>query len=585
MAVRFNADGQDYTRSISGTGSGWSAAGWFKISTDRNTNTTFLGFDASGDYLLLRTASNGTTIGIYANDGTHRATRSLTAGTWYFLGLSTSNGSSGTLVSRSASDTSFTVASWTGFPVTPTTLRIGESHFGSEWLNGCVAALKIWTGAVLTQAELEQEAWTYQPNRTADLFGWYPFVRAETTDYSGNGNTLSGGSGASTEDGPPIRWGIGRRRFLIPFTPVPAEATPDPIAAATTLPAPTITLGAGASPSTISLLASIPDPAIYTTGGRDAEPDPIAVAATLPAPTVHAERTWTATPQPILAAADLPEPDAAVPFSPGDLITSPNQIEYAGTLLGTQTIRVHAIRGWDGKPAIDSTNTERANRHGSYPGRKFARERLIGVTLKLWAPDNNPETLAGIIRDLQMATPLPPDDTEFPIVIRNFGEPMLTYGVVTDLPIDNEPGAYNVGTMEVQMLITCSDPLKLSPVLHGVEIADGGEQDVLNLGNEATYPIAILPGPFSDPVLTATWPDGTTRILQWDIDVDEGETLVFDTDAGTATVGEENVMSGLGGSSVAVMDWVLPPGVTNIAYETTGGDAPNATVRWRDAIL
>src|SRR5690606_3171162 len=94
------------------------------------------------------------------------------------------------------------------------TLRIGQSPWGGEWLNGRMAAVKIWTAA-LSANEIQAERDYTSPLQTANLRAWYPFEVAETTDHSGNGETLSGGSSPSTEPGPGI-----------PFSPVEdAEAT------------------------------------------------------------------------------------------------------------------------------------------------------------------------------------------------------------------------------------------------------------------------------------------------------------------------------------------------------------------------
>src|SRR5690606_11748899 len=98
--------------------------------------------------------------------------------------------------------------------LTANTLRIGQSPWGGEWLNGRMAAVKIWTAA-LSANEIQAERDYTSPLRTSDLRAWYPFEVAETTDHSGNGETLSGGSSPSTEPGPGS-----------PFSPVEdAEAT------------------------------------------------------------------------------------------------------------------------------------------------------------------------------------------------------------------------------------------------------------------------------------------------------------------------------------------------------------------------
>jgi hypothetical protein len=208
MAVRFAADGQEYTRTMSlGAQTAFSVSCWIKLTVDRNNYTTAWCTAASTtDFGYLQSDTDGTTFGYWDNgpDVSHHGARAMTVGTWYWWGVAVS-GSSGIICSRAASDAASTVSTWTGSSsVTQTTLWLGESVFGTEVLNGCMTAFK-WWGAQLTQDEMEKEAFQIMPARTQNLRCWYPFDRASTVDYSGNGATLTG-SGATTEQGPPIPW-------------------------------------------------------------------------------------------------------------------------------------------------------------------------------------------------------------------------------------------------------------------------------------------------------------------------------------------------------------------------------------------
>jgi len=217
MAVRFDADGEDYTQALAlGSQGAVSASCWAKVSVDRNTFSTAISLDnGTGAALFIQTATDGVTMGVYEEPlGNFAGTgRAFTVGTWYWVGCSI-NGTSGTMYSRALADTATTTAALAGLQATHNiaNLRLGESAWGGEWLNGAVCAVKVWTAA-LTQSELENEALTYRPRRTANLVGWYPLHRPETTDYSGNARTLSGGAGTSQEDGPGISWGPGRSRI------------------------------------------------------------------------------------------------------------------------------------------------------------------------------------------------------------------------------------------------------------------------------------------------------------------------------------------------------------------------------------
>lgn len=222
MAVRFDNDGESYTRSTGlTTVTNWSFCCWVKLAVDRAATTAILQIDnGSGTNKLRLTAWNGTALAFQTDGGGWFGTigHTLVVGTWTFVGLSgTSNPGQARSAVRAAGSTTFAGGSPTQADVTfnAATLRIGDGQAASEWLNGSVAAVKVWDQA-LTFEELQQESWTYQPKRTAGLRGWYPLITAFTTDLSGAGQTLSGGSGAAIDDPPPITWSAGRRRIFIP---------------------------------------------------------------------------------------------------------------------------------------------------------------------------------------------------------------------------------------------------------------------------------------------------------------------------------------------------------------------------------
>ncbi|MFI7125978.1 hypothetical protein ACIBQ1_09810 [Nonomuraea sp. NPDC050153] len=228
MAVRFDASGEAYTRAISlGATTQFSISCWLKISVDRNALSSIWSLDngfASG-YALLQTDTDGTTL-LYSDGSANRTLGSLTVGTWCYVGIAV-NGANGTAVLQRTSDATATATTWSNGQASTNadTLRICASVFSGQFLNGCVAAFKIWTGATLSQAELEAEIWAYVPRRTANVKSWYPLLAAETVDFSGNAQTLSGGSGTTTEDGPPISWRSRTRTVIVP--PAAASVTGD----------------------------------------------------------------------------------------------------------------------------------------------------------------------------------------------------------------------------------------------------------------------------------------------------------------------------------------------------------------------
>jgi len=216
VAVRFDADTEDYTRALSlGSLSALTVACWFKISADRNTWSSIFFIDSGQvDNWGMQTAEDGVTMNAVMDASTREGMGTLTVGTWYYACLATS-GTTGNLYYKSDGGTLTTQSITGASAVTADTLRLGESPWGSEWLNGCLTAVKVWN-VQLTAVEAQQESLQHLPHRTANLLAWYPLTQPDTKDYSGNGRTLSGGANTATEDGPKIGWRQGPGRLIIP---------------------------------------------------------------------------------------------------------------------------------------------------------------------------------------------------------------------------------------------------------------------------------------------------------------------------------------------------------------------------------
>lgn len=215
MAVRFDAENDTYTRSVGwGAQPAFSVSCWVYLSTDRNDYSTAWSLDnGTGNNIVVQTNRDGTTLGIVSNGNGPSVSLNMSVGQWYWVGV-VKNGDTATVYFSTGTGTISSTNHSVTNSLTANTLRIGQSPWGGEWLNGRMAAVKIWTAA-LSENEIQAERDYTSPLRTADLRAWYPFEVAETTDHSGNGETLSGGSGATTEPGPGI-----------PFSPVEdAEAT------------------------------------------------------------------------------------------------------------------------------------------------------------------------------------------------------------------------------------------------------------------------------------------------------------------------------------------------------------------------
>lgn len=99
-------------------------------------------------------------------------------------------------------------------------LDVGGNRY-NESISGRLAAVKVWDAA-LSQAELENERWSFYPKRTANLNIWSPMhetvVGDADNDYSGNGRNWTVSGTLTHEEGPPISWGHGRRRTIVQKT-------------------------------------------------------------------------------------------------------------------------------------------------------------------------------------------------------------------------------------------------------------------------------------------------------------------------------------------------------------------------------
>lgn len=203
MAVRFSASTHLYTATLSlGSQANMCVCCWMNIAVDRNAFSTFWNIDNGGSSSSVRgiqTTTNGVTVEPYTVNGGMSGTKpSLTVGTWYYFAVNLT-GNNASWRWRTDASATVTAGSLTGASdaLTATRLRLGDSAWGGEWLNGSLAAVKIWTGN-LSSSEMDAEALTYAPVRTTGLVSWYPFHEGpETTDYSGNGRNLTGGTGTA----------------------------------------------------------------------------------------------------------------------------------------------------------------------------------------------------------------------------------------------------------------------------------------------------------------------------------------------------------------------------------------------------
>jgi hypothetical protein len=214
-AVRFNAGTMKYSRSASGLGASFTITFWAKIAVDRNALSCFFCQDnAASNYYMISTLADGTTLRRDTSGGGNVSSGvSMAVGTWFFVGCvnDTSAGPGTDIFGWKIAGGSWTTAvtnanQAVSGPADANTMYLGGDGFGtSDFLNGSLAAVKIWTVA-LTEAEIQAEAATYAPVKTANLWANYKFnAGPQTTDDSGNGRTLTqAGTPVLDSSGPPI---------------------------------------------------------------------------------------------------------------------------------------------------------------------------------------------------------------------------------------------------------------------------------------------------------------------------------------------------------------------------------------------
>lgn len=213
QAVRFDALGEGYSITGLSLGPAFTITCWSRIAVDRNDYTTLWGLDAGDDSsaIALQTGPDGI-MQLSSDSGSSQDMVEQTIGDWWCWALTRSSASSaaGTIrVHYGTSPDALTLAQPTSSgewatESTFTRMFLGESSWGSEWLNGNLAAVKVWTRA-LSDQEVADELAYYEPQTTSGLYAaWLFWDGPSTADASGNGRALSGGSGTSAEPGPGI---------------------------------------------------------------------------------------------------------------------------------------------------------------------------------------------------------------------------------------------------------------------------------------------------------------------------------------------------------------------------------------------
>ncbi|MEV7501737.1 hypothetical protein [Streptomyces sp. NPDC093018] len=301
----------------------------------------------------------------------------------------------------------------------------------------------------------------------------------------------------------------------------------------------------------------------------------------------------------------------------GDRVTAPGHVQLGELLLGRGTpYRWRSLSGWEDLPALDSGSVNRADGHGAILGRLLAQPRVItvdGIVIRA-----RPDEIGGVVQQLGTATGVM--DGEQPLVVQiDERGPLLAWVRVTNRAVPVELG-YRVGTITGAALqFTATDPRRYEllersaraslPIAEpgldwnstedgpdagldfhnetGLDFGPPGSTGTLtahNEGNAPAHPLVEVRGPVSMPSLTNVT---SGDVLEYDIDLAEGDVLTVDTGEGTVTLNATTSrLYTATARSVPEQSFVLWPGTADLAYRAAPGSsdpAASVTVRWRSA--
>ncbi len=207
MAIRFDAATDRVTYSASSPPSPATAltiTAWAFISVDRDDFSTFARLHSGATTVLTWATSSDGTSGpnYFTGGGTVTNATGFAVGAWRKIAITCSGTTANSYIATPTGTTE--VDSGTVSTSAPTGITLGgrSSTDGTEWLNGRLAMVRVWS-SVHTQAQIEAEWASVAPVITANLWADWPLT-SDLTDHSGNGRSLTAGSTAtSTEDNPP----------------------------------------------------------------------------------------------------------------------------------------------------------------------------------------------------------------------------------------------------------------------------------------------------------------------------------------------------------------------------------------------
>ncbi|MEV6395595.1 hypothetical protein AB0M39_12585 [Streptomyces sp. NPDC051907] len=300
-------------------------------------------------------------------------------------------------------------------------------------------------------------------------------------------------------------------------------------------------------------------------------------------------------------------------MAPGDKVTRPGHVQFGDELLlGPDTpYRWRSLSGWEDLPALDSGSVNRADGHGSYPGRLLAQARTIGLDdVIVRAPHG---TIGAVVRALNAATAL--GDAEQPLVIwLDERGPMLSFarvlrravpvgngyrlGTITGAAIQweaSDPRRYSVIEQQATTSLPAPEPgleWQATPgperLAYPIDFGAPGSTGTLlalNDGDAPSHPLVTIRGPVSRPSVTNL---RTGEAIEYDIDLAADDELLVDTGDGAVTLNRtaSRLYTATARSVPEQLFALAPSSATTLAFRAAPGSTDRraaVSIRWRSA--
>ncbi|MFE7262261.1 hypothetical protein ACFU9B_09360 [Streptomyces sp. NPDC057592] len=299
-------------------------------------------------------------------------------------------------------------------------------------------------------------------------------------------------------------------------------------------------------------------------------------------------------------------------MAPGDLVALPGHVQFDELLLGPgSAYGWQSLSGWEETPEYESGSVNRADGHGSYPGRLLAGPRTI--TLEGIVIRTDPGWMGGAVRALAAATAL--RDDEQPLVIKlDDSPPLLSWARCIRRAVPVATGGYAIGLVtEGRVQFEASDPRRyglieqqdttplpapepgldwhLDPgpeaLAYPLEFGAPGSTGTLlavNDGDAPSHPLITIRGPVSRPSVTNL---RTGEAIEYDLDLAADDELLVDTRDGTVTLNQTaSRLYTATARSVPEQLFALAPGTTSFVFRAAPGSTDpraSASIRWRSA--